>query len=300
MSNLPEKILLATDGSEDAAAAARAAADLSKRLNADLYVVHAWRKPHEYEYPGVPQPIDAAALFQRQAEEVLKKERGRLQRMEVEVTESYLELGRPADVILNFSEQFGIDLILMGSRGHGTFGRIALGSVSEEVAHHASCPVLVVRGGEQTWPPERIVVGDDGSEDASRAGDLAVGLGKLFEAPILLVRAYHQPPPPMELMSDQFDLYERMIEQNFEREAQALEERAEKLESELGTRPKTETASGNPAEVLDEAAGEDESTLIVVGSRGLGVARRMALGSVSTKILRAAKGPVLIYPHATI
>ena len=47
-------------------------------------------------------------------------------------------------------------------------------------------------------------------------------------------------------------------------------------------------------------AGEDHTALIVVGSRGQGTVRRMALGSVSTKILRAAKGPVLIYPHSTL
>lgn len=300
MNNLPKSILLATDGSEDAAAAARAAADLSKRLNAELYVVHAWRKPREYAYPGVPKPLDVTSIFQRDAERLLEKERECLESMGAETTESYLESGRPADVVLNFSEQLGIDLLVMGSRGHGAFGRIAMGSVSEEVVHHASCPVLMVRGGEHTWPPERVVIGDDGSEDASRAGELGVGLGKLFEAPILLVRAYQQPPAPMGLPSDQFDLYERMVEQNFEGEAQALEQRAKELGSALGTRPKAEISSGNPAVVLDKAAGEDESTLIVVGSRGLGAVRRMALGSVSTKILRAAKGPVLIYPHATL
>ena len=299
MSALPAKILLATDGSEDAAAATQAAADLSKRSGAELYVVHAWERPREYAYPAMP-PIDAASFSRRHAEEVLKRERGRLDRLEVEVTESYLEMGRPADVILNLSEQSGIDLVVMGSRGRGAFQRIALGTVSEEVVHHASCPVLVVRGGEEAWPPERIVIGDDDSDDARRAGDLAVGLGKLLGVPMVLVRAYHEPLAPMELPTDQLDLYDRMVEQNLERDAQALEERAEELESTLGARPEAKLSSGNPAVVLDKAAGEDHTALVAVGSRGQGTVRRMALGSVSTKILRAAKGPVLIYPHSTL
>jgi nucleotide-binding universal stress UspA family protein len=41
-----------------------------------------------------------------------------------------------------------------------------------------------------------------------------------------------------------------------------------------------------------------EQTLIGVGSRGLGAVRRMRLGSVSTKVLHAAKGPVLVYPRS--
>lgn len=294
------KILLATDGSENAAEATRAAADLSKRSGAELYVVHAWHKPLEYTYPGVPKPMDVASAFQLQAEEILRRELGRLDRLEVEVTESYLEMGRPSDVILNLSEQVGVDLIVVGSRGRGAFRRLALGSVSEEVVHHASCPVLVVRDGEHKWPPGRIVVGDDGSEDARRAGGLAVELGKLFEVPMTLVRVYQEPPAPITLPSDQLDLYERMVEQNFEREAQALQQRAAELEAELGTRLESIVSSGNPAMILDKAAGEDGSAMLVTGSRGLGAVRRMALGSVSTKILRAAKGPVLIYPHPTL
>ncbi|MGF1472730.1 MAG: universal stress protein [Rubrobacteraceae bacterium] len=299
MSGFLKKVLLATDGSEDATAATRAAADLSKRLGAELYVIHAWEKPPEYSYPGVPRSLDTAAFFQRHAEEVLEREREHLAGLEARVTEAFLELGRAADGILDFSEHIGVDLVVIGSRGHGAFRRVALGSVSEEVVHHASCPVVVVRPGERTWPPERIVVGDDGSEDASRAGALAAGLGDLLEVPMVLVRAYHQPPAPTELASDQVELYERMIEQNLEEAERSLERRAEELEEVLGVRPEIRVSTGNPAMALDEVAGEDESCLIVVGSRGLGAVRRMALGSVSTKVLRAAEGPVLVYPHST-
>lgn len=121
MVTLPTKVLLATDGSEDAAAASRAAADLSKRLDAELYVIHAWKKPHEYAYPDITQPIDAASYFQRHAEETLRRERERLERMGAKIAESYLELGRPADPIFNLSGQLEVGLIVMGSRGHGAF-----------------------------------------------------------------------------------------------------------------------------------------------------------------------------------
>ena len=80
-----------------------------------------------------------------------------------------------------------------------------------------------------------------------------------------------------------------------------LEARADGLEGILGRRSQTEirTAEGDPAVAILEAAQErDEPTLIAVGSRGLGMIQRVRLGSVSTKIIRAAPGPVLVYPHS--
>ena len=57
-------------------------------------------------------------------------------------------------------------------------------------------------------------------------------------------------------------------------------------------------AAGDPAEaVLEAARGGDEVALVAVGSRGLEMVERVRLGSVSTKIVTAAHGPVLVFPH---
>ena len=67
----------------------------------------------------------------------------------------------------------------------------------------------------------------------------------------------------------------------------------------LEERPQTRVVAGDSAEVLIEAAQEGEGpTLVVVGSRGLGLVGRLRLGSVSTKVVRAGLGAVLVYPHA--
>src|ERR671921_1416082 len=92
------------------------------------------------------------------------------------VSNTYLLEGRAADEILDLADRIGAELVVIGSRGLGPVGRIALGSVSEAVVHHSRCPVLVLRGGEDAWPPERVVVGDDGSEAARAAGDLGASL----------------------------------------------------------------------------------------------------------------------------
>lgn len=298
MSELPKRILLAADGSEDAAGAARAAADLAQRLDAELFLVHAWQKPHEYAYPVVPQPINATSLFQKHAEQLIRLEQEKLQAMGTEVSEALLEMDRPADAVLDSSERLGVDLIVVGSRGRGAFLSIVLGSVSEEVVHHASCPVLVVRGGEQAWPPGKVVIGDDGSEDAEKAEGLALDLAKLYGVGAVLVRGYREPPAPLDAAPRYVEAHLRMIEEDLAKDVRNLEERAEDLERELGFRPETQVAAENPAVLIDRVAGDSESALIAVGSRGFGAVKRMALGSISTKILRAARGSVLVYPHA--
>jgi nucleotide-binding universal stress UspA family protein len=52
--------------------------------------------------------------------------------------------GHPAQVLLDVAA--GADLLVVGSRGHGKFAEALLGSVSQNCAHHASCPVLIMRG----------------------------------------------------------------------------------------------------------------------------------------------------------
>ena len=78
-----------------------------------------------------------------------------------------------------------------------------------------------------------------------------------------------------------------------------LEDRAYQLEDILGRRPSTAIeTSDDPATTLLEVAQEKRNpTHIAVGSRGLGPIQRTRLGSVSTKVVRAAAGPTLVYPH---
>ena len=76
--------------------------------------------------------------------------------------------GRPATAIVDRARDMHADLVVVGSRGHGTIESMLLGSVSAEVVDHAPAPVLVARGRRI----ERIVLGWDGSSCAARAADL--------------------------------------------------------------------------------------------------------------------------------
>ena len=178
------KILLAADGSEDAALASKAAADLSAKTGAELHVVHAWHLPAMVE--PAPLPFE---LYEEDARKILAEELGRAAEHGAKTVEGHLKRDHPVDAILGLGDELRVDLIVVGSRGRGPVLRIALGSVSEGVAYRAARPVLVARGGAGAWPPRRIVIGDDGSDGARRAGELAAEIGHLFGATTTLVRA---------------------------------------------------------------------------------------------------------------
>ena len=285
-----EKVLLATDGSKDAALAARAAVDVCERTGAELHVVHVW-----YSVPTARLRPFMRAELKKLGNELLEEGVKQVEDSGGHVSDTYLLEGRAADEILDLAGQIGAGLIVMGSRGLGPVGRIALGSVSEAVIHHSDWPVLVLRGGEDAWPPERVIFGDDGSEAARAAGDLGASLCGHHGAQALMLHAYPR-LPEVDAEGRGFD--PRIVDDELRRAEKALLERSRKLESRLGSRPKARLVVGEAAASLLEAAEKDapERTLLAVGSRDLGVIGRMRLGSVSTKVVHAAKGPVLVHP----
>lgn len=295
MSIFSNKILLATDGSKDAELAAKAAVDLSKRTGAELHVVHAWRPLPHYAYPSLV-PEGYQPPYEEGARKILEAQVGRIEEAGISVAEAHLVTGRPADAILDLGDQIGAGLIVVGSRGLGPVKRLLVGSVSESIVHHAKCPVLVVRSGAGSWPPVRVVIGEDLSEDAHSAAKLGITLAKLMEAETLLVHTYEgMPPHPETLPQADRELYEAMVEKHLRQVESALEERAAELEQAYDVRPQVRIVPGESAQVLAEIAEEgDGPSLLVVGSRGLGTSERIVIGSVSSKVLRAAGGPVLV------
>jgi nucleotide-binding universal stress UspA family protein len=285
-----EKVLLATDGSKDAALAVRAAVDVCERTGAELHVVHVW-----YSVPTARLRPFMRAELKKLGSELLEEGVKRVEDSGGLVSGAHLVEGRAADEILDLAGQIGAGLIVIGSRGLGPVGRIALGSVSEAVIHHSDWPVLVLRGGEDAWPPERVIFGDDGSEAARAAGDLGASLCGHHGAQALMLRAYPR-LPEVDAAGRGFD--PRIVDDELRRAEKALLERSRKLESRLGSRPKARLVVGDAAASLLEAAEEDapQRTLLAVGSRDLGVIGRMRLGSVSTKVVHAAKGPILVHP----
>ena len=279
VNHFPTKILLATDGSEATEQATEAAVDLSNKGGSDLHLVHVW-----HDVPGPYAHKFVRGELRRQGQEILDELVRKIEGAGATVAKAHLRGGRTTDEVIKLGDELDVDLLVVGSRGLRGMRRILIGSHSEAIVHHAQRAVLVVRGGENAWPPARIVAGDDLSEDARNAAELAANLGKLFGARMLLLHA----DPKLSQASGEAV-----------REAEVkLEDRAGELGGILEELPQTRVVAGDPAEVLVESAQEGEGpTLVAVGSRGLSAVQRVRLGSVSTKVIRAGLGVVLVYPH---
>jgi len=287
--------LLATDGSPDAKLAARAATDLARKAGAELHVAHAWT--HYVQGVGYPTAAwtDYSYLFEREARRLLERQVDEIEDAGGAVAEQHLLQGPPIDMILDLCEALQPGLLVVGSRGLGPLRRLLVGSVSEGLVHHAYCPVLVVRGGESAWPPGRVVIGDDGSQAAGRAAEIALGMAGVFGATGLLVRGYQTPPEPIGGWSARdrrrLDDLSKKVEEN-------IEKRAENFGRGGSGSPEARAldADATLALLMVAEEGDEGKTLIAVGSRGLGAIGRARLGSASTNVLRAATGPVLICP----
>ena len=148
MSIFPTKILLATDGSEEAALAARTATDVANNTASELHVALVGLSA-AYVGMGPPEIADIPPPMQ----EELDKDARRLLDAQVKqieadgstVVQAHLRVGRPDEQIVALAEEIGAGLIVMGSRGLGGLRRLLMGSVSDSVVRHAHCPVLIVR-----------------------------------------------------------------------------------------------------------------------------------------------------------
>jgi nucleotide-binding universal stress UspA family protein len=142
---MSERIVVGVDGSETAELATRWAATEARCRGASLELVAAWEVPtNTYGFGMAPITEDIVKGLQQAAEEivgnaidVVRDETG-----DIDVTTTVVE-GQAARVLLDAARD--ADLLVVGSRGLGGFRELLLGSVSQQCAHYAACPVVIVR-----------------------------------------------------------------------------------------------------------------------------------------------------------
>jgi nucleotide-binding universal stress UspA family protein len=140
-------IVVGVDHSPGATEAVRFALEEAKLRDATLRAVHAWH----FGYIGLTGlegalPAAGGELLEFRAaaadtlDATLREAIPEAGEMEVE---RHIVEGTPAAVLIEQSRD--ADLLVVGSRGHGGFAQLLLGSVSQQCAHHADCPVVIVR-----------------------------------------------------------------------------------------------------------------------------------------------------------
>ena len=157
ISIFPTRILLATDGSEEAELAALRAVDLADATDSELHVVHVGVVPLFLKsYPGT-LGYDGRLYEQIEEEsrELLRELSWRVKVAGGTVAGSHLRMGEVDLEVVALAKELGVGLIVMGCRGHRGVRRAIEGSISDAVIRHAPCPVLVVRSHESAQDPKR-------------------------------------------------------------------------------------------------------------------------------------------------
>lgn len=139
------RIVVGVDGSEPAERALDWAIEEARLRGARLLVVSAWHVPAAVYGPsGFVPPVSESIdqTFEEVAAEATEDAAGRGREAGVDV-ETDVREGNPAEILVEAAES--ADLLVVGSRGRGGVAGLLLGSVSAHCAHHAPCPVVVVR-----------------------------------------------------------------------------------------------------------------------------------------------------------
>jgi nucleotide-binding universal stress UspA family protein len=290
------RVLLATDGSSCAAIAIDLVRNIPWPDGTVIHVVSAV-EPQVAAYG--PTVIGAAGdAADRQApmisavESDLKRIAMTLARPGREV-EAHVLLGRPASAIVDSAQALGVDLIVVGSRGHGTIASMLLGSVSAEVADHARCPVLVAR--DSSW--RRVTLATDGSDFARRAENLVARSPIFARTPVSVVSVADTDlawPSALALSGFPGSYDYPAEEQARIAEHRSLADESSARLNSAGREASARWADGDPAAVLIKAARNDEMDVIVVGTHGLTGARRTLVGSVSRNVMLHAPCSVLV------
>jgi nucleotide-binding universal stress UspA family protein len=142
------RIVVGTDGSETAAQAVRQAIELARLAGGTLSIVsaysHASGRRAQAEQSGAPADVQYEVGPREDVILVLDAAAAEAKEAGIEVQTHPVE-GDPADAILNVAEEVKADLIVVGNKGMTGARRYLLGSVPNNVSHHAPCSVIIVR-----------------------------------------------------------------------------------------------------------------------------------------------------------
>jgi nucleotide-binding universal stress UspA family protein len=291
-----ERILFPTDFSRCAGQALPHALFLARSFDAEVHMLHAIvlldEDPHD---PGAhfPDPEQIAAELREIAAARMRADLASAPGG-LTVHEEQRRGVSVATVVLDYADEIAADLIVIGTHGRRGLGHLLLGSATEEIVRHATCPVMTVR--ESREEPrvdalDRILVPIDFSAPSRRALATARELAQRYGASLQLLHVVEEAIVP------EFYMQGRVVEPVL---AGELRERARArlaalFEDTGGPAVPMETFAieGRAWHAIGDFALETNSDLIVISSHGLTGLARALLGSVAERVVRSAPCPVL-------
>ncbi|MEF8776275.1 MAG: universal stress protein [Haloarculaceae archaeon] len=288
-----DTVLLPTDGSDSAGAAAARGFDLALQLDAP---VHGLSVANSGLATSATYVGDASRIRERLREQATQH----VNRLDTAARDRGLDVepvvreGIPAEEIVTYANEQGIDAIAMGTSGRGGVARMVVGSVTDKVVRTATVPVLSVNrravgdGGERF---ESILLPTDGSDPAEAAATRGVELAERLGATVHCFSVADE--------GIAGELEALMTGRDRGSVDSLIDEAADNIDRVVATAIDCDvdcvsaTATGDPAEEIVAYAEAQNLDLIVMGTHGRGGFRRAVVGSVTDDVIRTATVPVL-------
>ncbi|ELY54427.1 UspA domain-containing protein [Natronococcus amylolyticus DSM 10524] len=282
-------ILLPIDDGGDADGVIDRTLEFARRFDATVHVLSV------VETGAEPVGLDQQARdelrgrAEKRGRQATARVQERAAELDVETTRAVRE-GTPHELVLEYAENEGVDLIVMGTRTRDG-PSVGLGSTTERVVARADRPVIAVRlendtPGVDEISYDRVVIPTDGSDAAERAAERGLEFAEACGASVYV---------PYVVDTTSYDLEETsrsmvgLLKQGGQNAVEGVAEDAR----ERGLSVKTDVLRGVPDEELLEYADGLEGDLIAMGTRGRGGATGDLLGSTTDRVLRRAHCPVL-------
>ena len=292
-----DPIVVGTDGSASAELAVDRAGELGQALDACVCVVSAYSSTPDGERAA---PAGGTAVAERsgteRAETIVAKSRERLDGLGISVRTQTCS-SDPGQALVTIAQDEHAQMIVVGNRGM-TGARRILGSVPNDVSHHARCGVLIVptqlrsRPGGAPLTGGPIVVGTDGSETASLAVKESIRLAKALGAelhitssykPLAGVKIHGAPPGEAAAWGVYPDSHVEAV----------LDEAAARARAE-GVTANAHASKRDPTDALMDVAETVDAAMIVVGSKGMHGIERLTVGNVPNQVSHKGLWNVLI------
>jgi nucleotide-binding universal stress UspA family protein len=275
------RILLATDGTPQAEAAAHLAAALAQSAGATVRVVHCWSLEVHHRHGG------REVEMRSEADKLIADSVDRLRALGLEADGQVIraETAHIGAAIANSVRTFEADLLVVGSRGKSDWRALFEHGVSNQVLTSVNCPVLVVRedSASMLQEPTRVLLAVAGGDDVVPAARAAIAAAWAPGSKVLVAHVAQA------LISVDGAYVES------DEEIQSTIDRAARLLKEAGTATETTVAGHGPvARVIAQIAAQWQADVIVIGSSRLGNLGSIMFGSVTHDLIRETRRPVLV------
>jgi len=262
-----------------------------------------------HEPPAIPYDAPNARLVTCADQAMEQAEREYLRNAEARLREGGTQVstvgplaGEIGPILAEQVLELGIDLVVMATHGRGGVQRLWLGSVADYLIRHVDVPVLLVRPGAGSAPTgiasaaTEIMVPVDGSTLAEEALEPAAELARLWDLELNLVRVLHPVMMVTEPALPVPSTYDQELTAACCSQAQDyLNDVVDDLRADGHRASGTAVVGWNPIDTILELARPERVAVIAIATHGRGGLRRLALGSVADKLVRASAMPVLVY-----